>query len=101
MCLKARVFRERGLIEEASAVVDMINEYRHPELYVNLVDSYYDLDENIEEELRNRPRSVADIWRFCKLQTAIRYREGGNFPIDDEILERDIQELVSILRQVK
>jgi hypothetical protein len=102
MCLKSRVYRERGLEEESQRLIDKINEHRHPELYVNLVDSYlktYDI--NIAEELKNRPRSLADGWRFCKLQSAIRYREAGKFPVPDEKFEEDIRELVSILRQVK
>ena len=40
MCLKSRVYRERGLEEESRVLIDKINEHRHPELYVNLVDSY-------------------------------------------------------------
>jgi len=101
MCLKSRVYREKGMNNESRKLIDKINEYRHPELYVNLVDLYRDYDENIEEELKNRPKSVADGWRFIKLQSAIRYREAGMFPIPDEVLEKDIDELVSILSTVK
>ena len=102
MCLKSRVYRERGLEEESRVLIDKINEHRHPELYVNLVDSYLkNYDINIAEELKNRPKSLADGWRFCKLQSAIRYREAGKFPVPDEKFEEDICELVSILRQVK
>ena len=102
MCLKSRVYRERGLEEESRVLIDKINEHRHSELYVNLVDSYLkNYDINIAEELKNRPKSLADGWRFCKLQSAIRYREAGKFPVPDEKFEEDICELVSILRQVK
>lgn len=102
MCLKSRVLRERGLIKESQVLIDRINEHRHPELYENLVEAYeVDMDINIAEELKNRPKSLADGWRFCKLQSAIRYREAGKFPVSDEKLDKDIQELVSILRQVK
>ncbi len=102
MCLKSRVFRERGAIKESQALIEKINEHRHPELYANLVDSYErNMDINIAEELKNRPRSLADRWRFSKLQFAIRFREAGKFPISDERFENDIAELVSILRQVR
>lgn len=102
MCLKSRVFRERGLVKESQALIEKINEHRHPELYVNLVDSYErKMDINIAEELKNRPKSLAEGWRFSKLQFAIRFREAGKFPISDEKFENDIQELVSILCQVK
>ena len=102
MCLKARVFRERGMLREAQILVDKINEHRDPGLYVNLVDIYEEnMDENIAEELKNRPRSLADGWRLCKLQFAINYREPGGFPIPDEKFDNDIQELTAILRQVK
>lgn len=102
MCLKSRVLRERGLTEGSQVLINKINEHRHPELYVNLVDSYMiDMDINIAEELKNRPGSLADGWRFCKLQSAIRYREAGKFPVPDEKFESDIRELVDILRQVK
>ena len=40
MCLKARVYREKGMRKEAQELIDKVNEYRHPELYSNLVDSY-------------------------------------------------------------
>lgn len=102
MCLKSRVLRERGLLGESQALIDKINEYRHPELYANLVKSYeVNYDVSIAEELKNRPRSLAENSRFGKLQFAIRYREAGKFPISDERFENDIQELVSILSQVK
>jgi len=102
MCLKSRVFRERGAIKESQALIEKINEHRHPELYVNLIDSYeINMDINIAEELKNHPRSLADGWRFAKLQFAIRFREAGQFPISNEKFENDIVELVSILRQVK
>ncbi len=102
MCLKSRVFRERGAIRESQELIEKINEHRHPELYVNLVDSYEkNMDINIAEELKNRPKSLADRWRFSKLQFAIRFREAGKFPISNEKFENDITELVSILRQVK
>lgn len=102
MCLKSRVLRERGLIKESQVLIDKVNEYRHPELYANLVDSYErKMDINIAEELKKRPKSLAEGWRFSKLQFAIRFRETGKFPIPDEKFENDIQELVYILRQVK
>lgn len=102
MCLKSRVLRERGLINESQKLIDKVNKYRHPELYKNLVDSYEKTMEiNIAEELKNRPKSLADGWRFAKLQFAIRFREAGNFQISDEKFDSDIQELVAILRQVK
>ena len=102
MCLKSRVLRERGETEASQVLIDKINEHRHPELYENLVESYVvDMDINIAEELKNRPRSLADGWRFCKLQSAIRYREAGKFPVSDEKFDNDIEELTAILRQVK
>lgn len=102
MCLKSRVYRERGLIKESQVLIEKINEHRHPELYENLVDSYErKMDINIAEELKNRPKSLAEGWRFSKLQFAIRFREAGKFPVSDEKFENDIIELVSILRQVK
>ncbi|SFD28157.1 DUF6707 family protein [Ruminococcus albus] len=102
MCLKARVFRERGMLKEAQLLVDKINEQRDPSLYVNLVDEYEEnMDENIAEEEKDHPRSLAYGWRFCKLQFAINYREPGGFPISDERFDNDIKELVSFLRQVK
>lgn len=85
MCLKARVFRERGMLKEAQALIDKINEHRDPSLYVNLVDMYEEnMDENIAEEIENHPKSLAYEWRFCKLQFAINYREPGEFPIADD-----------------
>ena len=102
MCLKSRVFRERGLTKESQELINKVNEYRHSELYSNLVEEYEEnMDINIEEELKNQPNSLADGWRFCKLQFAIRFREAGKFPISDEKFDNDIKGLVSILQQVK
>jgi hypothetical protein len=102
MCLKARVFRERGMNKEAQILIEKVNQFRHPELYKNLVDSYErKMDINIAEELKNNPKSLAEIWRFSKLQFAVRFREAGSFPIPDEKFDNDIQELVAILKQVK
>ena len=102
MCLKARVLRERGSFQESQDLVCKINQHRHPELYGNLVNSYeHNYDTNIAEELKNRPKSLAEGWRFAKLQFAIRSREAGRFPIPDERFEHDIQALLSILREVK
>lgn len=102
MCLKARVYRERGLTDKSQELIDKVNEHRDPELYKNLVDSYeIDMDINIAEELKNRPKSLADGWRLCKLQCAIMYREPGKFPVSDEKLDADIKELVSVLQQIK
>ncbi len=102
MCLKSRVLRERGMNEESKILIDKVNKYRHPELYENLVDSYErKMDINIAEELKNRPKSVAEVWRFSKLQFAVRFREAGNFPIPDEKFDEDIRDIVAILKQVK
>lgn len=102
MCLKSRVLRERGLFGESQTLIDKVNDYRHPELYVNLVKGYeVNYDISIAQELANRPKSLAENSRFGKLQFAIRFREAGKFPISDEKFEKDIQDLVSILSQVK
>ena len=102
MCLKSRVLRERGVLDESQALIDKVNEYRHPELYVKLVKGYeVNYDISIAQELANRPKSLAENSRFGKLQFAIRFREAGKFPISDERFENDIQELVSILALVK
>ena len=86
MCLKSRVLRERGMHKESHILMDKVNKYRHPELYKNLVDSY---DRKVE------------VWRFSKLQFAVRFREAGNFPIPDEKFDSDIRDLVAILKKVK
>ena len=102
MCLKSRVLRERGMHKESHILMDKVNKYRHPELYKNLVDSYErKMDLNIAEELKNRPKSLAEVWRFSKLQFAVRFREAGNFPIPDEKFDSDIRDLVAILKKVK
>lgn len=37
-CIKARILREHGDITESKEIIKFINQYRTPELYINLVD---------------------------------------------------------------
>ena len=51
LCLKSRILRERGEIEESKKLVERINEHRHPELYVNNIKWYREtLNINIKSE---------------------------------------------------
>ena len=59
------------------------------------------LNENIKEEIEESPRMLGYNWRLVKLQHAITDREAGDHPIPDEEFERDIEEIVSILKQLK
>ncbi len=102
MCLKARIFRENGVIDGREGLLERINEHRHPELYINLVKWYREtLNKNIKSEDEYHPKRINDGWRMCKLQHAIKYREAGNHPISDEEFEADINEIVDLLKQVK
>lgn len=102
LCLKARILRERGEMEENKKLVDRINEHRHPELYVNNVQWYREtLNINIESDDEFHPKGVYPGWRFVKLGAAIKNREAGKYPIPDEEFERDIAELLAYLKQVK
>lgn len=101
MCLKSRVYKEKGLIKESQDIVKTINEHRHPELYINVANEFEMMDFSISEELKNRPESLAAISRFGKLKFDITYKEAGKFPVPDEVFEEDIKNLISILRQVK
>lgn len=101
-CLKARILREKGIEEGRNELLQRVNEHRHPELYANVADYYRTtLNENIESDDRYHPGKVNDFWRINKLIKAIEYREAGGFPIPDEELEKDINELVSLLKTVK
>ena len=37
---------------------------------------------------------------MAKLEHAIRYREGGQYPISDEKLDTDIEELIEMLSHI-
>lgn len=102
LCLKARILREQGNIKESLDIIQYVNQYRHPELYVNLVEWFTKtLDKNIESNLQYRSKARARQWRLLKLQTAIQYKEAGGFPLSDEYLEDVIKEMINILSKEK
>jgi hypothetical protein len=99
MCLKARILREQGKLPEREELLKKVNEHRHPELYKNLVDWYRGtLNENINSDSSTLGKLS---WMMTKLTFAVRYREAGGHPISDDEFERDISELLKILRSVK
>ena len=101
-CVKARILRERGEIAESKKLVERINEHRHPELYINLVDWYREtLNINIQSDDEYHTKGIHPGWRFVKLKVAIKNREGGNHPIPDEEFESDIAELLVYLKPAK
>ena len=101
MCLKARVYRERGELEKARELVEKINEHRAPELYCNIADSFDRMDEDREAFIEEFPKKKTVIaWKyFYKLSFDIVYREPGKFPIPDEKFEEDIKRQLVILRE--
>ena len=102
ICLKARILREKGILEGRQELLEIINSHRNSELYDNLVEWYRTtLNENIQGEIEDAPRSLGYGWRLVKLQHAIGDREAGGHPIPDEEFERDIREIVDILKKIK
>ena len=60
-CLKARILRGTGNLEERQELLDKINSHRHPELYANGVNWYRTtLNENIKEEIEESPRMLRE-----------------------------------------
>ena len=101
-CLKARILRERGEIDERKKLVERINEHRHPELYINNVKWYREtLNINIQADDDYHTKGIYPGWRFVKLKVAIKNREAGNHPIHDEEFEQDIAVLLEYLKQTK
>lgn len=97
LCIKARILREQGK-EESKEIIRLVNEHRHPELYINGLEWFTEtLDKNIESNLKDNFKSAAREWRLIKLKFAIKYREAGEFPLSDEYFEDVIKELISIL----
>ena len=102
LCLKARILREQGKANESAAIIRFINEYRNPDLYENLVKWFTEtLDKNINACLESNTKADAKSWRLLKLESAIKYKEGGKFPVKDEELEKIIIEMIDILRTEK
>ena len=101
-CLKSRILRERGELEESKKLVERINEHRHPELYINTVEWYREtLNINIKSDDEYHTKGIYPGWRFVKLKVAVKDREAGNYPIPDEEFEHDIAELLTYLKQAK
>jgi hypothetical protein len=102
LCLKARILREQGEPDGREELLERINERRDPKLYLNGADHYRNyFDANIRSGESLNSKATANGWRLCKMRSAIYYREPGGFPISDEEFDRDIQDLVNILKQEK
>ena len=102
LCLKARILKELGSLEESQKIIRFINQYRHPELYQNGVDWFiHTLDLNIQNSLEIHSKASANGWRLLKLEKAIAYKEAGGYPLKDEQLEVIIQNLKTILAKEK
>lgn len=102
LCLKARILREQKSTEDREQLISKIQEHRHPELYVNLVDWYrVTLNKNIQNDDLYYPKKINCGWRLRKMCFAIQYKETGDFPISDEEFEADIKEIITLLKQVK
>ncbi len=99
LCIKARILREQGKIEESSEIIEYVNRYRHPNLYENGVQWF---TETLEVNIASNLGTVnGRQWRLLKLETAIQYREAGKFPISDESLEMIIKDTIAILETEK
>ena len=98
-CFKARILRERGEIQETQEIIDFVNQYRNPNLYPNLVGWFQN---TLESNIHNAISKANEIsWREVKLESAVKYREAGQFPIPDDELENIINEQIEILSKVK
>lgn len=101
-CLKARILRQLGYMEESTKIIQFVNQYRHPELYKKDDEWFlHTLDRNIQSNLKDNCKAGARGWRLLKLEKAISYREVGNHPIPCEQLEEIIRELTEILSKEK
>ena len=101
-CLKARILREKGELNECQDLIRFVNQYRHPELYSNGVEWFTrTIDENIQNCLDYGSKAGARGWRLVKLEKAIAYREAGQYPLSDDELERIIGELKDLLAMEK
>lgn len=101
-CLKSRILREKGEVEESEKLMNYINQYRNPELYKNTMEHFTTtIDYNIQSCLKSNSKSGAKKWRLLKLELAIAYREAGKYPVSDGDLEKIIKDLVEILSQEK
>lgn len=99
MCLKARILREQGQPAEREKLIYKVNEHRHPELYSNSVNWYRDtLNRNINSDSGINTKTG---WLLTKFMYAVRYREAGGHPIPDEEFDKDISELIEVLKEVK
>ena len=101
-CLKARILREQGHFEECKNIIELVNQYRNPALYENLVNWFMEtIDSNIQSNMNHNSKSGVRSWRLLKLEKAIAYKEAGYFPVEDSVLEKNIIELKDLLSQEK
>ena len=76
-CLKSRILREHGNLNESQKIIKFVNQYRHPELYINGVEHFLKtLDINIQSNLDYNSKAGARGWRLLKFELAIAYREA-------------------------
>lgn len=102
-CFKARILRERGCEQEANEIINFVNQYRNPRLYQNLVDWFQNTLElnikNATEQYKSKAQEIS--WREVKLESAVKYREAGQFPISDDEFEKIIDAQIEVLSKVK
>lgn len=103
LCIKARVLREQGQKQKANKIIEFVNQYRNPNLYANLLYWFENtLDLNIKNAIEQFDSKAHEIsWREVKLESAIKYREAGQFPLSDDKLEDIIKTQIDILSKVK
>ena len=98
---KVHIIREGKSEGDDDALYAKVNEHRSPELYPNTLKWYQDtVNANIKSDDEYHPNRISDTWRMAKLEHAIRYREGGQYPILDEKLDSDIEELIEMLSHI-
>ena len=103
-CLKARILREQGDLNESKQIIEFVNQYRKPELYKNGVDMVFEINFgsiNIQSNLEENCKAGAKSWRLLKLELAIAYREAGKYPVSNDELEMIIKELKELLSKEK
>ncbi|MCM1577736.1 MAG: hypothetical protein NC078_02905 [Ruminococcus sp.] len=99
LCIKSRILREQGKTDQSREIISYVNKFRHPELYANILPWFtVTLDENIQSNFQSGCKTAARKWRVIKLSCAVAYREGGDFPLTENELEKIIGGLIEILK---
>lgn len=97
--VKCRILRSFGKEDQASKIVEEIMAYENPNLWSNQLQSLTLYDKNINEAKQRNSKKDTISWQLIKCEMMIRFAEIPAFPLDKVVLNDEIYNLTTELRE--